>query len=345
MKTLISFLFTTMLIVTTTAQQSEIEHNSSNISPHVLLHEKNSTEWARLWFTNNATSNKWAINAKTLPTSKDNSPIDPLDVPMVFAYDGEQILGLSNTGRLRINKAYTLPSADGAMGKVLQTDGNGNVSWQTISGTGGSSDKIEDADLDTYIHTDKNTDDDKIYMNFADTINGSTERIVLGNNGYGVFNFEIKDENKNVFIGESAGVNTGNGSSLAYHASKNTAIGYEALKRNTTGDSNIAVGYRSLEHNSTGRRNSAFGSFALWNLSTGDDNVAIGYDAGAHNIDVSSKNTYIGNGAGRLSTTSQGVKNENVAIGHNAGSTSEGDQNVLLGNLLDLIQTVQVTCL
>jgi hypothetical protein len=32
---------------------------------------------------------------------------------------------------------YTLPSADGAVDQVLQTDGSGTVSWATVSGGGG----------------------------------------------------------------------------------------------------------------------------------------------------------------------------------------------------------------
>lgn len=37
-------------------------------------------------------------------------------------------------GRVIINEAFTLPTADGTSGQVLETDGGGNVTWSTVSG-------------------------------------------------------------------------------------------------------------------------------------------------------------------------------------------------------------------
>jgi len=46
-----------------------------------------------------------------------------------FTYDGSTL----RTNGLKINDAYTFPTADGSNGYVLQTDGSGNVSWADLA--------------------------------------------------------------------------------------------------------------------------------------------------------------------------------------------------------------------
>ena len=60
----------------------------------------------------------------------------------------------------------------------------------------------------------------------------------------------------------------------------NTAIGYQALRKNTTGNRNLAVGYQSLVENIDGLDNIAIGFKALGINTTGNDNVALGYESG-----------------------------------------------------------------
>ena len=74
----------------------------------------------------------------------------------------------------------------------------------------------------------------------------------------------------------------------------------DALRRNTTGNSNTASGGLALYFNTTGHSNTASGWSALLNT-TGSNNIAIGFDAG-----------------GQLTTG-----NNNIAIGHvgQAGNT------------------------
>jgi len=43
------------------------------------------------------------------------------------------------SGSLRISDAFTLPTSDGSVGQVLQTNGAGTLSWATVSGGGGVS--------------------------------------------------------------------------------------------------------------------------------------------------------------------------------------------------------------
>lgn len=45
--------------------------------------------------------------------------------------------GIKVTGTLNLNDAYTFPTADGSANQVLQTDGNGALSFATVSGGGG----------------------------------------------------------------------------------------------------------------------------------------------------------------------------------------------------------------
>ena len=57
----------------------------------------------------------------------------------------------------------------------------------------------------------------------------------------------------------------------------NTAIGFEALKRDTDGVQNTAVGDRALSSNTVGNFNTAVGLSALGANQTGSDNTAIGW--------------------------------------------------------------------
>jgi hypothetical protein len=48
-------------------------------------------------------------------------------------------MSIASTGAVTIG-AFTLPTGDGTNGQVLQTNGSGTVTWQTVSGGGGVSD-------------------------------------------------------------------------------------------------------------------------------------------------------------------------------------------------------------
>ena len=56
--------------------------------------------------------------------------------------NGTQRLSVSSTGQVKINNAFTFPTADGTENYVLKTDGSGTVNWQpdantgTVTGTG-----------------------------------------------------------------------------------------------------------------------------------------------------------------------------------------------------------------
>ena len=74
----------------------------------------------------------------------------------------------------------------------------------------------------------------------------------------------------------------------------NTANGFSALQRNTTGTHNTATGVGALHANTTGNGNMAFGTGTLAANTTGSFNIAVGFDAGA-NLTTGRDNIDIGN--------------------------------------------------
>ena len=51
-------------------------------------------------------------------------------------------LEIDTSGRIKVNNAFYLPTADGSSGQVMTTDGNGTLTWSNVSGS--SSDTLDD---------------------------------------------------------------------------------------------------------------------------------------------------------------------------------------------------------
>ena len=106
----------------------------------------------------------------------------------------------------------------------------------------------------------------------------------------------------------------------------NTAIGFEALKTNTTGNGSTAVGYQSLRL-STGDQNTAVGRSTLAANVGGAYNTAMGWSALAGN-NTGSGNTAVGYNT--LSANTSGANN--VALGYAVLSqNSTGSTNIGIG--------------
>ena len=73
----------------------------------------------------------------------------------------------------------------------------------------------------------------------------------------------------------------------------NTALGFQALYRNTNGNFNTAEGFRSLFNNTTGANNTATGVQALFSNTTGNYNTALGVNTLYHNTN-GVENTAVG---------------------------------------------------
>ena len=108
-----------------------------------------------------------------------------------------------------------------------------------------------------------------------------------------------------------------------------SAVGYNALHPNTTGQYKTAVGANALEACTTGSNNVAVGKNALLVQTTSDSTVAVGAFAGDA-ITTTNHTTLVGYAAGGALTTGNG----HTLIGSGAGgglTTSEG--NVCVGQL------------
>ena len=109
---------------------------------------------------------------------------------------------------------------------------------------------------------------------------------------------------------------------------RNTALGEDALSRNTAGVSNTGIGFNALNQNTTGFVNTATGSSALASNTTGNGNIATGSGALGNNT-TGAVNTAIGAAALVRNTTG----NNNIALGAGAGSSlNTGDNNIDIGN-------------
>jgi hypothetical protein len=107
---------------------------------------------------------------------------------------------------------------------------------------------------------------------------------------------------------------------------ENTAVGFRALRSNTSGASNTAIGYQALQNNTMGFGNTANGVQALFSNNTGQANTAVGFQALLNNTATS--NTAIGDSA--LSSNDTG--SENTATGRNALLNNDtGDNNTANG--------------
>nr|WP_321358035.1 DUF1566 domain-containing protein [uncultured Draconibacterium sp.] len=157
-----------------------------------------------------------------------------------------------------------------------------------------SQDIIHDADADTKIQVEKNSDEDIIRFDIA-----GNEKMILDNKS-----LSFPDNNQSVFIGTNSGSQI-SGNEYGY----NTFVGFQAGRKtngsywdgsgnsffghmvgdnNTSGSNNAAFGKSALYKNTIGSNNVAIGEEALYENQTGSGNIAIGYRAG-RNISGSNK--------------------------------------------------------
>jgi trimeric autotransporter adhesin len=107
----------------------------------------------------------------------------------------------------------------------------------------------------------------------------------------------------------------------------NMAIGTEALA-NSNGTFNLAIGFRTLFLNTSGSRLTAIGAAALRNNTTASDNTAIGSTAMRENT-TGENNTAIGSGA--LTNLNGGDRNTAIGRGAGANYTAESN-NICIGD-------------
>jgi len=126
------------------------------------------------------------------------------------------------------------------------------------------------------------------------------------------------------FKGTSTNFGTPNGD----YGERNTAVGYQALFSNLSGDDNTAVGDNALSANTTGSDNTALGYQALMSNSTGIQNTAIGYQALMGTGVTGTGNT----AAGYQALYSNSTGNYNSAYGYRAlYANTTGNNNTAYG--------------
>jgi hypothetical protein len=246
---------------------------------------------------------------------------------------------LEVAGDTKLNaKLIDNTSSAGTSGQLLSSSGNG-VQWinPPQTGLGGSGTQN--------------------YIPIWNSNNSLGNSIIFqsgSNVGIGITNPQFKLEtNGDALIN---GIRVGKG---AGNSSNNTAIGFNSLNSNTTGNFNTAIGYNALLSNQNGNFNVAIGRSALQSSISATNNVAIGYNSqlartsgsgnlalgfssmsqansGSSNIalGVSSLNFCSGSnniGIGPQTLNQLTTGSGNVAIGEAAGYYTTGSSNLFLG--------------
>ena len=197
---------------------------------------------------------------------------------------------------------YSFPTSDGTANQILQTDGSGSLSWQT--NTGVVQTLIEDADNDTKIQVEENSDEDIIRFDIA-----GSEILRLSKNAHGVTLVELPESGLNSTIyGQNSGTNLSTGQYNTFFGKysgaavttggQNTFMGWGAGVDNTTGFDNTFIGRSAGAENTTGSKNTFIGTGAGFNNTTGIKNVFLGSQAGLN--ETSSNKLYIENSSSAL---------------------------------------------
>ena len=255
--------------------------------------------------------------------------------PLIYGEFDNNLLRVNGT--LNINNAFSFPTTDGMFNQILTTDGLGNLFWTTASG-GGSTSKIEDTDMDTWVET---IDGAGVTDIIQFVVNGDPhwimeeDRIEEVNSDGNIFigqstgisnlpNPSISEGTRNIFIGTNSGISnsTGYGNTFlgntagfgSSSGSNNTFIGTESGLANTTGDFNTLVGTSAGAANGSGASNAILGSYAGIMLSGGQENVLLG-TVSANSLTSGNRNVFIGNG----SALSLPSGSDNIFIGNQAG--------------------------
>jgi hypothetical protein len=254
--------------------------------------------------------------------------------------------------------AYTLPTADGTTGQLLQTDGAGAVTFVDFSGspwtTSGSDiyyttgnvgvgtttpseplDVVGDVEITGNLKLTSGTSSIVIGSNAGSGAN-VTYGVVIGKDavsnvgvnggsssvtiGWRAGQFSGTTAVSNVFVGPLAGQrNTGSNSTVV---GRNAGI-------NTTGSNNVTVGYAAglgVSGTSTYENTVAVGYEALKALTTGGSNTALG-DRTSRAITSGSGNTSVGIlGLSNVTTTSN-----NTSVGAQALQLTTGSNNTAVG--------------
>lgn len=151
-----------------------------------------------------------------------------------------------------------------------------------------------------------------------------------------IWNNGKRNVSSNTSYGESALMSLlagNNNTAIGYRALKNntssynTALGFMSLSANTTGNHNTSAGNGNMSSNTTGTENTSFGSQSLLSNTIGNGNTAIGFQSLV--TSTSNYNTAVGNSS--LYSLSSGQGNISLGVQSGKGITT-GSNNVIIGS-------------
>lgn len=273
---------------------------------------------------------------------------------------GNTCIGLLSGGNIR---GGTLNNCLGSYSGQNITSGNFNICIGDFAGG-----KIETGNNNIAIGANTiNTSNSSASNNIAIGVN-SFFRTTTGGNNIGIgyqAGYYYTINQFNTFLGYQAGygssgfnygTNTGNGEWGGTYGDGNTAIGYQAGLRLTSGGRNNFIGYQAGESCTTGHNNTCVGFDSGPAITTGKENlllmtgsgielidgsrnVSLGYDT-FYRHQSSWQNIYIGYFAGKGNESddlsSSAINNDgsyNIGIGSNvATSMSSGNYNICIGD-------------
>ncbi|MDY2588499.1 tail fiber domain-containing protein [Winogradskyella aquimaris] len=257
------------------------------------------------------------------------SSIAETDNPLIYGEFDTNILRANGTLQIGnpANTGFAFPSTDGTANQILQTDGNGTLTWQDqIVGGATSFNELSDAQSDGssyFLGNNSGTNDDGTNVNIG------IGNFSLSNNTTGQYNNAIGQQ---ALFNNTTGIrNVAVGAfsmSANISGEENIAIGYTSLNSNTIGSVNQAIGDAALFNNTEGNANTAIGNETMFSNSTGFNNVAVG------NISLRNNTTGFSNSAFGLNALSQNTTgNDNTALGVSAmnGNTT-GGSNIAIGS-------------
>lgn len=120
-----------------------------------------------------------------------------------------------------------------------------------------------------------------------------------------------------------------------------TAVGYYALRANTTGYENVAVGHQVLRDNTSGFLNSGFGGLSLQFNTIGYNNTGIGAGSVRNNT---TGNANTGCGFGSLYYNTTGSNNTSLGAA-SLDNNTVGSNNIAIGYSADVNSTNYSNCI
>ncbi len=256
------------------------------------------------------------LSAQSISFNEDGSAPDSsamLDVSSTT--QGVLIPRMTSTQRDAIAKPATgllIFQTDNTAGFYMNLGTTAAPNWQRLVTGGDTPADISDADGNTKIQTEENTNEDIIRFDA-----GNTEVLRIDSES----RLNVSNSRSSLFIGSAAGSSIGTGV-------QNSFLGYEAGTNNTSGGGNTFVGYRAGYVNANTSNNTFVGALSGDANNSGTDNVFMGVQSGSANTS-GSHNTFLGTNAGRLNDAGD----NNTIIGNDAGDVLAGSSsgNVFIG--------------